>query len=43
MPSLLGIFASNTERGIEYTITTDTVEIILTTNREPEIFWYDSV
>lgn len=43
MPTLLGIFTSKTNRGTRYTITTDTVEISLVTEKEPQVLWYDFV
>lgn len=41
LPILLGIFSVNTEKETRYTITTDTIEIILITKKEPIILWMD--
>ena len=41
LPSLWGIFSEETSNGTKYIITTDIVEIILVTKKEPEIFWIE--
>ena len=41
LPFLVGILSVNTEKGINYIITTDTTEVSLITKKQPEIFRFD--
>ena len=41
LPFLVGILSVDTEKGVNYIITTDTIEISLITKKQPGIFWFD--